>query len=162
MSIYYGLTSKQNLVDCIRLACETIKPDNVPKAMEQCILTACAESAMGTAKDGFEHQGRGWAQHDRIRFNDNMQRLNAPRHAELYERIKNDFDMKWMYFEQLDYSPLLSAIHCRLAYYFVAEPLPDVGNRLAQSQYWVEHYNVSGAGKVLDGIARANKHYFDN
>jgi hypothetical protein len=158
--IYYGATSTQNIVDCIRKSCEVIKPDNVPQAMEQCIFTGCAESGLGTARDGYEKQGRGWAQFDLIRFSDNMQRLKSPRHEDLFNRIKYEFDFKWMYFEQLDYSPLLSAVHCRLAYYFVRDPLPAVGDRLAQSHYWVKHYNVSGAGKVPEGVARAKAHYF--
>ena len=159
-NIYYGSTSKQNIVECIRKACEVIKHDNVPQAMEQCIFTGCAESGLGTVRDGYEKQGRGWAQFDLIRFQDNLKRLNAQRHSDLLERIKSEFDIKWMYFEQLDYSPLLSAVHCRLAYYFVADPLPEIGDRLAQSHYWVQHYNVSGAGKVNEGVARAKAHYF--
>ena len=159
-NIYYGLTSRQNLLDCITIACHAIKPDNATQAREQLIVTACAESGMGTVRDGFERQGRGWPQFDLIRFQDNMERINSNRHAHLLETLKREFDFKWMYFEQLDYSPLLSAVHCRLAYYFKAAPLPPVGNLALQAKYWKKHYNASGAGTVEKCIERAKAHYF--
>lgn len=159
-NIYYGLTNRQNLLDCIGIACYVIKPDNAHQAREQLIVTACAESGMGTVRDGFEKQGRGWAQKDFIRFHDNMQRLKSKRHARLKEKLDREFDFKWMHFEQLDYSPLLSAVHCRLAYYFVEDPMPEVGDLLAQAKLWKKVYNVNGSGTVEKCITRAKFHYF--
>lgn len=159
-NIYYGLTSRQNLLDCIGRACDVIKPDNAHQAREQLIVTACAECGMGKVRDGFEKQGRGWAQFDLIRFQDNMERVNSKRHAKLKESLKRELDFKWMYFEQLDYSPLMSAVHCRLAYYFKSEPLPPVGNLALQAKYWKRHYNKNGAGTVEKCIDRAKRNYF--
>src|SRR5210317_1436263 len=88
--MFYGLTSKQQLKDCIRAACQSIKPDNVPQAMELMIGTACAETLFGTLRDSYEKQGRGWPQFDEIRFKDIRDYLLFSNH-EMSALIRKEF-----------------------------------------------------------------------
>lgn len=141
----YGATSKNHIISCARIACETIKKENAAQALELVIGTFCAETNFGRADDNYQKQGIGLAQFDLVRFNDVKARIWASDdHRNL---MGNTFGVKWLSFEQLEYSPLLSAVMCRFGYLFVNEPLPAVGDLKGQAKYWKRYWNSSaGAG----------------
>lgn len=90
---------------------------------------------------------------DAIPFNDIVQRT---RKADA-NMIFNQFgvDIKTVRHDALDYSPLLSAIFCRLFYKLIPEPIPPTV--VERAAYWKKYYNTElGAGSVGEYVNNAS------
>lgn len=162
MSIYYGLTSKQELHEHIRRVCQVIKPDNASKAIPLMVGTACAETHFGTLRDRHIQQGRGVYQLDEVRFKDIRQYMLFQR-PEFNVMCINEFgiDIQYVgYGIAIDYSPLLSTILCRIGYYMKPEALPAAGDTKGQAAYYKKHWNSSlgksSTEKYLKLLTHAN------
>lgn len=143
--MFYGATDKYQILECVSAACTTISPLNAPDAEALINGTFAAETAYGTARDNYEAQGKGLAQFDFIRFDEVRGRL--ARDAQLTALLKQKFGIVNPKFDQLDYSPLLSAIFCRIGYLYVPDKIPACTDINAQGVYWKKFWNSSaGAG----------------
>lgn len=157
MSLYYGLTTKKQLHDHIRHACQILTPDNAAQAIELLVGTACAETHFGTFRDKHERQGRGVFQFDEIRFKDVRNYLLIDR-QDIQKIIIDEFnfDMRYIGFGiALDHSPLLATVLCRIGYYMKPEPLPSVGDIIGQAAYYKKYWN-SSIGKSTPAKYRQN------
>jgi hypothetical protein len=144
-SLHYGLSSRAQLHEHIRHACQVLSPNNTPQAIQLMIGTACAETHFGTFRDDYEPQGRGVYQFDGVRFNDIRDYLIVQR-KDIHKIIIEEFgfDMRYIGFNSaLDHSPLLNSVLCRIGYYMKPEPLPYVGDVIGQAAYYKKHWNSS-------------------
>lgn len=128
--------------------------------------TAVAETGLGIFPDKTRGSaGRGLCQVDPIGFEDVIARA---RQSDV-DAVEREFDIRLRSrvagdrcatLADLDYSPLLSLIICRLHYKLRQEPLPQ--NLAGRARYWKKYYNTSaGAGTEKDYIFRvtANAKY---
>lgn len=135
----YGATSRDHIIDCVRIACKEIRPQNQKQAIELVLGTTCAETNFGQTDDLYQPQGLGLWQFDKVRFDDvKLQIWTNPEHKSL---MLNMFGVRWLSFEQVEYSPLLGAVLCRFGYLFVNAPLPERGDLLGQAKYWKKYWN---------------------
>lgn len=165
MSIYYGATSQQHVLKCIRMACESISPKTANKAIPLLIGTCCAESGFATYPDGYHDEGRGIMQFDTIRVLDiHDYVLGRGKHMLAIVRERFGIDLGAYTVEELmamlDVSPLLSAIMCRIGYAMKPDPLPEAGDALAQAEYWKRHWNTeAGAGSPEHYLTQYNIYF---
>lgn len=145
-TIDYGLIHSDDVVRVARSVCDVIGYGSKGKGLEMMVETACAETRAGRAVDNYAGDGLGAWQVDKGTVNWLKSKYGYGRHA---DAIKNAFNISISEVkpEWLRYSPLLSAIFCRLRYLTEPDPIPeDVPGRAA---YWKQHYNTaSGKGTV--------------
>lgn len=156
MTYYYGATSKQNIVEAIRIACTELSPSTAPRGISLVSETFSAETGFGQVRDGFEKQGRGLGQFDLIGFQDVKNYVyNRNDHV---RDVLAKYDIKWLYFEQLDYSPLLSAFVCRIKYMMDPNPIPETIE--GRAHYWKRIYNTeAGKGTPEHYMKMYKRHY---
>jgi len=148
MAIYYGLNNETELSSSIRRACEIVNPKNVPVSIKFLSEIAAAESAMATFRDNHHEQGKGVFQHDSIGFFDVKTRImnyNVLIAKRIYD--ETNIDLEKVTFEELDYSPLLSALFCRMSIYLIPHAIPKT--RIQRAKMWKTFYNSKlGKGTV--------------
>lgn len=140
MAIYYGLTSIEMLVQIVYAVCNVLGRGNNDKAALLMLETAAQETRLGTLKDNTPYKaGRGVFQCDLVGFVDVQGRVGIKD----YQAVLDAFgiDLKKASHSQLDYSPLLAAIICRLFYKLRPEPIPD--DLEGRARYWKRFYNTS-------------------
>jgi len=155
--MYYGLTNTLNLLSCIKIACETVNPANVPVSIIYLQEISAVESAMGTALDTLHKEGRGWAQFDTPGFNRVAHRL-PEKQPHIVEAIEQRLGKPWEFytFEMLDMSPLLSAMWCRSLIYLIPEKIPTSrAGRAHQWKQWYNSHHPSAKGTPEKYIAKA-------
>ena len=153
VKFYYGLTSFQMLQEAVYAVCDVLGHGQGNKAALLMLETAAQETRAGTFKDPTPYgAGRGVFQIDKIAFDDLCTRC-PPR---VYESIKQAFaiDIRKCQHNQVDSSPLLAAIFCRLFYYLIPAPIPQTVEERAD--YWKKYYNtVAGKGTAAEYVANA-------
>lgn len=157
--LFYGVSSQKEMVTHIRRACELVRAENVPDAMNLMIGTCCAETGLCTVRDIHFAQGKGPFQFDSNRFFDvKMRTLNEK--PILADKIKEEtgIDLARVDYSMLDYAPLVGAIMCRLGYLFVPMPIPKTLR--GQALYWKTYWNsAAGKGTPEHYEAMVNKHW---
>lgn len=142
--MFYGLANKQNVLDLSKAVCDCIGHGSNGFAVPMLVETCAAETLLGEAIDATLYAaGAGVSQVDEGTFDWLKDKYQ---HHAIAKKIKRDFniDLSRIQYRELDFSPLLSLIFCRLRYWTVPEAIP--ANRKGRAAYWKEHYNTS-AGK---------------
>lgn len=150
--LFYGLSSEQELSTHVHRACEIINPKNVSLASMFLLEIAAAETGLGSVRDKHFEQGKGVFQFDNVGFVDTKirsQRFVKPLISEF------NIDINRVTFSDLEYSPLVGAIWCRLKVYLM--PAIPV-TRIERAAMWKKYYNSElGAGTVEHYISMAEK-----
>lgn len=147
MPLYYGLKSKEDALQYARKVVEALGGGE--PAVRLLVETAAAETLLGQLKDPTPYAaGTGLTQVDKGTF-DWLKQLYADHR--LGNLIIQHFNIKLSatQYQELETSPLLAMIFCRLRYYAVPKAIPaDLDGRAA---YWKQWYNTSaGKGTVQD------------
>lgn len=154
--IYYGLASSDQMRDYARVVCDVLGHGSKNNAMKMLVETAAQETHCGRYRDSTPNgAGRGLFQCDKIAFDDIKARV---RHVDVY-KINSEFgiDIRNIDHEQLDYSPLLAAIFCRLFYKFIPQTFPVTLE--GRADYWKRFYNTElGKGTVDEYIENARRY----
>ncbi len=141
--VYYGLASKGNALELSKLVCDVISnPDGLAEKIVN--ETCAAETKMGTYKDNTDYYaGTGAHQIDKGTFDWLKGKYQDEKVA---EKLKAAFDINLskVEYRELEQSPILSTIFCRLRYLAVPAAIPALISERAQ--YWKKWYN-SSAGK---------------
>lgn len=141
------------LKEVVYAVCDVLGHGAGNKAPLLMLETSAQETRCGTFKDPTPYgAGRGCFQIDKIAFDDLCTR--CPPHV--YKAIQDAFaiDIRKCQHSQVDYSPLLAAIFCRLFYLLVRPPIPQTVEERAE--YWKRYYNtVAGKGTAVEYIAHA-------
>lgn len=151
--IGYGLVSTLHIKGICQAVCDVLGGDeHVVRLMCE---TAAAETGYGTIPDKTRHgAGRGLFQCDKIAFDDVLARTRPQRVKALEQAF--DFDLLRVEWDDLNYSPLLAAVVCRLHYLLIPEPVPQTLK--GRAEYWKKYYNtVAGKGSPADYIFRVQK-----
>lgn len=152
--MYYGLTNYRQLEEIILSVCG--KLGGGPNAVSLMLGTCAAETCLGKAPDIHALSGYGLFQLDKIAIVDVIQRTR-PHHKEL---IADEYqiDIDSVEPNDLDNSPLLAAIFCRLFYILIPEPIPKGDEK--QALYWKRYYNTAaGAGTVSHYLKQGEQLY---
>jgi hypothetical protein len=143
---HYGLVSKGQVLEFALAVCNAIGGN--PLGTVLLIETAAAETLLGAYRDPTPYSaGTGATQVDEGTFTWLKDKYKDHRIA------KSLYDAFGIYlgrvsYSELETSPLLSFIFCRLRYYAVQSAIPDT--REERAKYWKRHYNTS-AGKGTAG-----------
>ncbi|MEH6649981.1 MAG: hypothetical protein V7707_08165 [Motiliproteus sp.] len=156
MKAFYGLTEPTHAVDIATQVCDLLGHGKNNRAVHLLLETAAQETHLGQYRDGTDYRaGFGLCQVDEIGFVDVVQRTRSKNKALLKEQF--DIDLDLVAHRELEHSPLLSMVICRLHYKLKPEVVPvDLADRAA---YWKKHYNtVAGKGEPVEFIDNA-QHY---
>ncbi len=149
--IGYGLVSTLHIKGICQAVCDVLGGnEHVVRLMCE---TAATETGYGTMPDKTRHgAGRGLFQCDKIAFDDVIARTRTE-HIKVLEQAF-DFDLRAIEWNDLNYSPLLAAVICRLHYKLIPEAVPQTLK--GRADYWKKYYNTSaGKGTASDYVARA-------
>lgn len=138
--MYYGLSSKTQLAEIATLVCRVLGQGASKSAASLMIETCAAETLMGSARDTTLYgAGAGVAQVDRGTFVWLQEKYATSDKA---QRLKEELnvDLSRVQYNELDFSPLLSLIFCRLRYLAVPTHIPDTME--ARADYWKRWYNT--------------------
>lgn len=140
--MYYGLVSKLQALEIAKAVCSAIGGN--PLVADLLIETAAAETLLGEYRDPTPYgAGTGVTQVDKGTFDWLKGRYKGHTIAsQIYSAF--GITLSRVSYLELETSPLLSFIFCRLRYYTVPDPIPS--NRAGRAEYWKRHYNTS-AGK---------------
>jgi hypothetical protein len=149
----YGLAHPAQLQLIVQAVCDCLGHGSRGMAVTMLMETAAQETRLGMYGDPTpDGAGRGVFQVDEIAFLD----VQARARLSDVNVIARTFgvDIRRVSHEQLDFSPLLSAIFARLFYKLIPEPFPlDLAGRAA---YWKKYYNtISGRGTIQEFINHA-------
>ena len=145
-TIYYGLVSKSQALEYAKAVCSVIGEN--PFAYNILIETAAAETLLGEYRDPTPYAaGTGVTQVDKGTFEWLKSRYKG--HS-IATKIHDAFgiSLSRVSYYEIETSPLLGFIFCRLRYYPVPAPIPS--SREGRAEYWKRHYNTS-AGKGTAG-----------
>lgn len=150
--MFYGLSDKHQIAELAQAVCAVLGDGN-GFAVSLLVETCAAETLLGKARDNTLYgAGAGVSQVDYGTFAW-LQEKYTPR--DLAARIFDVFniDLGLVAYKELDFSPLLSLIFCRLRYMTVTAPIPT--SLSLRAEYWKEHYNTSaGKGTPEEYISR--------
>ncbi len=138
--MYYGLTRKSQLFEMINDVIDTLKSpkEDTGATRELLISTIGQETHLGDYKDPTDYRhGTGLAQVDPgIPFKDIIDRS-----TKYHKLIKDkfDIDLKNVQHRELELSPLLSIVLCRLKYKLVPKAIPKDSE--GQWEYYKKWYN---------------------
>lgn len=153
VKLYYGLTSFNNLIEAVYAVCDVLGHGAGNKAPLLMLETAAQETRAGTFKDPTPYgAGRGVFQIDKIAFDDLCTRC-PPR---AYKAVQEAFgiDIRKCQHSQVDNSPLLAAIFCRIFYLMIPAAIPQTVEERAH--YWKRYYNtVAGKGTAEEYVVNA-------
>jgi hypothetical protein len=142
--MFYGLANKRQILDLATLVCTTLGSGNDHHAVDMLVETCAAETLLGAARDGTLYgAGAGVAQTDEGTF-DWLKAKHQNRSKNEMLKKEMNIDLSKVQYRELDNSPALSLVFCRLRYLVVPEAIPDT--REGRAVYWKKHYN-SSAGK---------------
>lgn len=145
--MYYGLTQVSQLVEMTQRVCDVLGHGKNNAAVDLLLETACAETLMGTMRDRTNYRaGGGVTQIDLIGLVD-VQRRTPERVKRVLER-EFDISLSAVEHRELEHSPLLSLVVCRLHYRLKKDDIPS--GRSERAEYWKAHYNTA-AGKGTPG-----------
>jgi len=155
MGKYYGLVKPEHAVDFVTAVVDVLGGGE--NACSLMLETAMTETHLGALMDPTRKgAGTGLCQNDELPFYDTIRRTRAKHQEAVLEAFNIEvMDIKW---EELENSPLLSFIACRLVYKLVPESIPDTIE--GRAAYWKKYYNTSaGKGTVEKYIENAKKLY---
>lgn len=153
--MFYGLMLKEDAVVAARAVCEIIgSAPTRENAVALLVETAAAETLLGDLRDPTMYAaGTGLTQVDKGTF-DWLKGLYA--NTPTAEAIKKRFniDISRTQYQELETSPVLAMIFCRLRYLRAQGAIPDT--LAGRAEYWKKWYNTSaGKGTVADYIKKA-------
>ena len=137
--MYYGLIKPEHAVDIVDAIVGVLGGGE--KAKQLMLETAMQESRLGMYRDRTDYgAGTGLCQADKFPFEDRQYRMQ--RKTKWLEAIEKEFDVKWMdvNWRELEHSPLLSFLDCRICYKLRPEPIP--GSVAGRAAYWKQFYNT--------------------
>lgn len=151
---FYGLAKQKHLRDIVIAVCETLGYGGLGGyAVDLMLETAAQETHCGQFRDPTPlGAGRGLFQMDLIAFDDIRNRARA---SDIRMVIDNfGIDIRKCNHAQLDHSPLLAAIFCRLFYKLIPAAIP--GDLVGRAEYWKKYYNTAvGDGSVGEYVNNA-------
>lgn len=146
----YGLVNPNQAREYASAVCDVLGHGERGGATIMLLETAAQETHVGRYRDPTPNgAGRGLCQVDEIAFVDVVARSRDKNLGLISQAF--GIDMAMVQHRDLDFSPLLSFIVCRLFYMLIPEPFPlDLAGR---AQYWKTHYNTKlGKGTVDEYI----------
>lgn len=148
---FYGLTSVNQIEETVVAVVGVL--GGGANAISLMLGTCAAETNLGKAKDRHSKSGYGLFQLDEIAIRDVIERTREHHRDLIEDRFGVNLDEVEP--RDLNFSPLLSAIFCRLHYKLVPEPLPD--NMTDRANYWKKHYNKTGKGTPAHYLQQAEQ-----
>ncbi len=153
--MYYGLSSKHQLVELAQCVCEAIGYGTNGHGVRMLVETCAAETLLGKAKDNTLYgAGAGVSQVDKGTFVWLQEKFMK---RSVASKILKEFNINLglVQYNELDFSPLLSLIFCRLRYMTVSEKIP--ATQALRAEYWKKHYNSSlGKGTPQEYLERCD------
>ncbi len=150
----YGITTQTNLMDVCEEVCKCLGNgiNNTADIFVYEIMGV--ETGRGTIRDlTVGRAGTGICQFDEIPFYDRQSRYEDRHIEKIIEYF--DIDMSTCTWEELELSPLKSALACRLYFKAYEEPIPlDILNRAEQ---WKELYNTKDGDGTVKHYLEMNK-----
>lgn len=149
----YGLVRPEQARDYVTAICDLLGHGAGNNAVCMLLETAAQETQMGRFRDPTPNgAGRGLFQIDPIGFEDVQARA---RDGDVFRvRSAYSFDIREVRHNDLDASPLLSTVFCRLFYKLKPEPFPQT--IFQRADYWKRHYNtVLGRGTPEEYVRNA-------
>lgn len=151
MGIYYGLVKREHGLDIIDAVVDCLGGGvNARLLMAE---TSMQETKFGEYGDPTPYgAGTGLCQHDELPYNDIIRRSRSKHLDAIKERFR--IDMREVQWRELENSPILAFIACRLHYKLVPEAIPESVE--GRAGYWKKYYNTSaGKGTVEEYIESA-------
>lgn len=152
--MYYGLSSKPQLVELAQHVCRVMGNAN-GNGVKLLVETCAAETLLGKAGDNTLYgAGAGVSQVDKGTFIWLQEKfMKRDISAEILEEF--NINLGLVQYNELDFSPLLSLIFCRLRYMAVSAAIP--ATQSLRANYWKEHYNSSlGKGTPQEYLDRCH------
>ena len=142
--MYYGLSLARQVKELAVFVCDVISHGANNKAVDLMVETCAAETLLGAARDGtVYYAGAGVSQVDEGTFI--WLRDKYARHrVAISIKSQMNINLAKVSYNELDNSPLLALIFCRLRYLAVPAAIPDTIE--GRAHYWKKWYN-STAGK---------------
>ncbi|QVJ13210.1 hypothetical protein [Pseudomonas phage PSA28] len=152
--MFYGLMLKEDAVVAARAVCEVIgSPATRENAVALLVETAAAETLLGELRDPTMYgAGTGLTQVDKGTF-DWLKGMyaNTPTAEAIQKRF--NIDISRTQYQELETSPVLAMIFCRLRYLRAQGAIPDT--LVGRAEYWKKWYNTSaGKGTVAGYIKK--------
>lgn len=151
--MFYGLMLKEDAVIAARAVCEIIgSPATRENAVALLVETAAAETLLGELRDPTMYAaGTGLTQVDKGTF-DWLKGLYA--NTSTAEAIQKRFniDISRTQYQELETSPVLAMIFCRLRYLRAQGAIPDT--LVGRAEYWKKWYNTSAGKGTVDGYIK--------
>lgn len=139
----YGLASKEQAVEIAIAVCDVIG-HSTGYAVHMCVETAAAETYIGEYRDPTIYAaGTGLTQVDEGTFDWLKDSYKNHKFAKGI-REKFGIDLSRVQYRELELSPVLAMIFCRLRYYKAKGSIPETLE--GRASYWKKWYN-STAGK---------------
>ncbi|TQV85269.1 hypothetical protein FKG94_03175 [Exilibacterium tricleocarpae] len=151
--MYYGLAKRVHAVEIAKAVCNVLGNGANRNADRLLLETAAQETRLGTYRDLTPYAaGTGLCQVDQIGFDDVLTRT---RDVHRYKTIEYfGIDLSLVHYRELELSPLLSFVVCRLFYLLIPDPIPQ--SLAERAGYWKRHYNtVAGKGSVGEYMRNA-------
>ncbi|CAH6911843.1 conserved hypothetical protein [Vibrio chagasii] len=153
---FYGLANAKELESAILATVAALGGGS--KAVCLMLGTCAAESNLGKARDNYKKSGYGLFQFDQIAIKDVIARTRPDRKQFIDERFGIDIDD--VVPSDLNYSPLLSALFCRLHYLLVPESIPDTIE--GRAKYWKKYYNTEAGKGTPDHYLKQSEQLFNS
>jgi len=152
---YYGLSSPLEAVRLAKLICDVLGYGSNGNAHKLLVETAQQETQLGYYLDPTPYYaGHGLCQFDKIAFDD-VKRRTRKRVIQLIEKHFG-VNISRVQHRELEYSPFLSMLFCRLFYRLIPHPIPK--SIKARANYWKTYYNTAkGHGRAGQYILNAQK-----
>nr|AKN37084.1 Phage protein [Vibrio cyclitrophicus]AKN38207.1 hypothetical protein [Vibrio splendidus] len=137
--MYYGLSSKTQLAEIAVLVCDVLGHGASKNAASLLIETCAAETLMGTARDTTLYgAGAGVSQVDKGTFEWLKEKYEGSSKAKRLKEVLN-VDLSRVQYNELDFSPMLGLVFCRLRYMAVPDAIPKTME--GRADYWKRWYN---------------------
>lgn len=155
--MYYGLKSKEDAVMYARQVCAVVgDPATREAAVALLVETAAAETLLGTLRDPTPYgAGTGLTQVDEGTF-DWLKGLYSK--GPVADAVLKAFNINLSKtkYQELETSPLLAMLFCRLRYARAPGAIPT--SFVGRAEYWKKHYNTSaGKGTVAGYLKKAQE-----
>lgn len=145
MALYYGVVSQKALLEQSQQICDVLGHGVNKTAVAQMMGTCAAETLCAQARDKTLYgAGAGVAQVDEGTFDWLKGKFQNDKDVAPLLKDAFNVDLSKVQYRELDFSPLLSLIFCRLRYRTVTAPIP--ASHEERAKYWKDHYNTD-AGK---------------
>lgn len=149
----YGLVRPEQARTFVQDVCDVLGHGSTNQAVAMLLETAAQETHTGRYRDPTPNgAGRGLFQIDPIAFEDVQNRARDVH----VQRVRDafGFDVRHVEHNDLDASPLLATVFCRLFYMLKPEAFPQ--SVFGRADYWKRHYNtVAGSGAAEEYVRSA-------